>query len=74
MVGTANETKSAPLSTSKRLTALTKLNRVVPLGRDRHRFTPAAVSAGDVVGERQAAFHNGFALTPEGCRSDGQCS
>jgi hypothetical protein len=36
-------------------------------------FTPAAVSAGDVVGERQAAFHNGFALTLKGRRSDGQC-
>jgi hypothetical protein len=38
------------------------------------RFTSAAVSAGDVVGERQAAFHNGFALTLKGRRSDSQCS
>jgi hypothetical protein len=37
-------------------------------------FTPAAVSAGDVVGERQTAFHNGFALTLKGRRSDGQRS
>jgi hypothetical protein len=38
------------------------------------RFAPAAVSASDVVGERQAAFHKGVALTPEGRRSDSQRS
>jgi hypothetical protein len=28
-------------------------------------FAPAAVSAGDVIGQRQAAFNNYFALTPK---------
>jgi hypothetical protein len=30
-------------------------------------FTPASVSAGDVIGERKTAFDNCVALTPE-CR------
>jgi hypothetical protein len=37
-------------------------------------MAPAAVSAGDVVGERQTAFYNRVALTLKGHRSDGQRS
>jgi len=64
MVGTANDKKSAPLSTSKRLTALSKPTEQP--ARDR-QMSPAAVSTRNVLGERQTALDDGLALTPE-CR------
>jgi hypothetical protein len=37
-------------------------------------FAPAAVSAGDVIGQRQTAFRDCFVLTPISRRSGGKRS
>jgi len=54
MVGTANDKKSAPLSTSKSGDGLS--SRPEQPARDRQMFAPAAVSTRNVLGERQTAL------------------
>ena len=64
MVGTANDTKSEPALTSNRITALTRadarhLDQVVA------GLAAPVEPAGDVVGQRQAAFDDAVALPLE---------
>ncbi len=64
MVGTANDTKSEPASTSNRMTAFTRPTRAT-CTRSSRGLTAAVEAPGDVVGQRQASLHDGVALALE---------